>query len=117
MPENPNTLGGGHPARRRRAPAQRTTPQHPVEIADALARAQAERLAQPLAETQLSVRTINTLESAGILTIEELVKKDLADIQTLANFGDRATKEVLRVFTEMGIYVTHWGMKPPKGKK
>lgn len=80
------------------------------------ARANRKRLEVPLADTELGVRTVNTLEEEGILTIAQLVEHKTTDLLAIENFGAKTFREVKRVLGARGIYVRAWGMRPPRSR-
>lgn len=56
-----------------------------------------------LAETSLSVRTLNALDKAGILTVKELLETPEEFLLDLKNFGHKALKEIHRAMKDLGI--------------
>ncbi|MBI4432731.1 MAG: DNA-directed RNA polymerase subunit alpha [Candidatus Omnitrophica bacterium] len=65
------------------------------------------RLAQPVSELELSVRSANCLREAHIKTIGELVKKSEMEMLKYRNFGKKSLTEISNILKEMGI---HFGM-------
>lgn len=72
------------------------------------------RLEVPLAETELSVRTVNTLEDAGMLTIAQLVERPLATVIATANFGAKTLVEVRNMLRTRGIFPAGWDVEQNK---
>lgn len=50
-----------------------------------------------------SVRVINILESAGILTLKDLMNWSIDELRLLRNFGDASRGEVRNVLSQMGL--------------
>ena len=65
-------------------------------------------LKKSIDEMELSVRSHNCLQSAGIMTIYELVTKDEAEMLKFKNFGRKSLTELQEKLGEMGLY---FGMK------
>jgi DNA-directed RNA polymerase subunit alpha len=61
------------------------------------------KLAMPLAELELSVRSNNCLESASIATVGELVSMHEHDLMQLRSFGKTSLDEVNIKLTELGL--------------
>lgn len=60
-------------------------------------------LAMPLSLTDISPRTINTLETRGIFTVGELLSKQPEELLMIPNFGLRTLTHVRMVMREMGF--------------
>lgn len=67
-----------------------------------------EKLAQPVTEMELSVRSSNCLKEAGIKHIGDLVRKGETDMLKYRNFGKKSLSEINEIITEMGLTL---GMK------
>ena len=61
------------------------------------------RLAQPVSELELSVRSANCLREAHIKTIGELVKKSEAEMLKYRNFGKKSLTEISNIMKEMNL--------------
>ena len=72
-----------------------------------------EKLAMPITELELSVRSSNCLREAKIKTIGELVKKSEMEMLKYRNFGKKSLTEINKILSGMGIQL---GM-PVEGKK
>jgi DNA-directed RNA polymerase subunit alpha len=62
-----------------------------------------ERLARPIATLELSVRSANCLESAGINTIGDLVRMKESDLLKTKNFGRKSLNEIREILAEMNL--------------
>lgn len=62
-----------------------------------------ELLNQPISILDLSVRSANCLQSAGLKTIGELVTKNDEEIMAFKNFGKRSLQEIKEKLTELGL--------------
>jgi DNA-directed RNA polymerase subunit alpha len=69
-----------------------------------------ERLNRSLAELNLSVRATNCLESEGINTVRDLVRRNADDLLQVRNFGETTLSEVEARLESMGLRL---GMKIP----
>ena len=67
-----------------------------------------ENLYKPVSELELSVRSINCLQSAKIETIGELVQKTEAEMLKTKNFGRKSLNEIKLILQSMGLSL---GMK------
>jgi len=77
-----------------------------VEAAPPAAQAMAsldEVLARSVDELEMSVRTANGLQQAGIKTIGELCSRTEADLLKTKNFGLKSLKEVKELLADMGL--------------
>ncbi|MGM0555960.1 MAG: DNA-directed RNA polymerase subunit alpha [Myxococcota bacterium] len=74
-----------------------------------------ENLLKPVDELELSVRSFNCLQSAGIKYIGDLVQKTEAEMLKTKNFGRKSLKEIKELLAEMdlelGTELENW---PPK---
>lgn len=61
------------------------------------------RLAQPVSELELSVRSANCLREAHIKTLGELVKKTEMEMLKYRNFGKKSLTEINNILKEMGL--------------
>jgi len=73
-----------------------------------------EKLKMPVTELELSVRSANCLREEKIKTLEQLVRKNEADMLKYRNFGKKSLAEINTVLTELGLSL---GMKLPKRPK
>ena len=60
-------------------------------------------LSKPVAELELSVRSANCLEAAGIITIRDLVTKTEQEMLKYRNFGRKSLNEIKTILDEMGL--------------
>lgn len=77
-----------------------------VEAAEALDEAHPslnENLFRSVAELELSVRSANCLQNAGIKYIGELVQKTEAEMLKTKNFGRKSLNEIKEILREMGL--------------
>jgi DNA-directed RNA polymerase subunit alpha len=74
-----------------------------------------ENLLKPIDELELSVRSFNCLQSAGIRYVGDLVQKTEAQMLKTKNFGRKSLKEIKELLAEMelelGMELENW---PPK---
>ncbi len=61
------------------------------------------RLAQPVSEMELSVRSANCLREAHIKTIGDLVKKTEMEMLKYRNFGKKSLTEITNILKDMGL--------------
>ena len=69
-----------------------------------------EKLNRSLAELNLSVRATNCLESEGINSVRDLVRRIPDELLTVRNFGETTLTEVEERLTSLGLRL---GMKVP----
>jgi len=62
------------------------------------------KLAQPVSELELSVRSANCLNEARIKTIGDLVARSEAEMLKYRNFGKKSLTEISHILKEMGLY-------------
>ncbi len=62
-----------------------------------------EKLDKSIEELELSVRSFNCLEAAGIKTIRDLVQKSESDMLKYRNFGRKSLTEIKNILREMGL--------------
>jgi DNA-directed RNA polymerase subunit alpha len=62
-----------------------------------------EHLFRPVAELELSVRSANCLQNAGIKYIGELVQKTEAEMLKTKNFGRKSLNEIKEILREMSL--------------
>jgi len=72
-----------------------------------------EKLALPVSELELSVRSGNCLRESRIKTIGDLVKKTEQDMLQYRNFGKKSLTEIKEILKGMGL---SFGMDVPKKK-
>ena len=63
-----------------------------------------ERLEMSLAETSLSLRTINTLERAGALTVCDLLYMTIYRLRSIKGINDRRVEEVFMALAKLGFH-------------
>lgn len=73
---------------------------------------QLRRLNLHLSEIGLSVRTTNTLENEGILTVGQLLQCTRDELLSIANVGGKTLDEVFSCLATIGFYQE--GKEPPK---
>ncbi len=78
-----------------------------VDTSDEKDEALYKKLAQPVSELELSVRSANCLREAHIKTIGELVKKTEMEMLKYRNFGKKSLTEITNILKEMGIGFGH----------
>ncbi|MEA3489913.1 MAG: DNA-directed RNA polymerase subunit alpha [Candidatus Omnitrophota bacterium] len=71
------------------------------------------KLAKPISELELSVRSSNCLAEANIRSIGDLVKKKEMEMLKYKNFGKKSLNEINAVLSSMGL---HLGMEIEEGK-
>ncbi len=62
-----------------------------------------EKLEKSIEELELSVRSYNCLEAAGIKTIRDLVQKTESEMLKYRNFGRKSLTEIKAILKEMGL--------------
>jgi DNA-directed RNA polymerase subunit alpha len=62
-----------------------------------------EQLDKSIEELELSVRSYNCLEAAGIKTIRDLVQKTESEMLKYRNFGRKSLTEIKNILKEMGL--------------
>lgn len=62
-----------------------------------------EKLDKSIEELELSVRSYNCLEAAGIKTIRDLVQKTESEMLKYRNFGRKSLAEIKNILKEMGL--------------
>ncbi|MFU8804347.1 MAG: DNA-directed RNA polymerase subunit alpha [Bradymonadaceae bacterium] len=74
-----------------------------------------ENLLKPIDELELSVRSFNCLQTAGIKYVGDLVQKTEAELLKTKNFGRKSLKEIKEILERLGLdlgqKVENW---PPK---
>jgi len=73
---------------------------------------QQEILLTSLADTELTVRTVNNLETCGIALVQDLARKEREDLLGIENFGEKTIAECAQVLDALGV--THPNWKPPR---
>lgn len=62
-----------------------------------------EKLALPISQIGLKLRTANVLEDADITTVEMLLNQRPGDLLVLPNFGEKTLEEVYVALAELGF--------------
>ena len=62
-----------------------------------------DKLDKSIEELELSVRSFNCLEAAGIKTIRDLVQKTESEMLRYRNFGRKSLNEIKNILKEMGL--------------
>ena len=62
-----------------------------------------EKLDKSIEELELSVRSYNCLEAAGIKTIRDLVQKNESEMLKYRNFGRKSLNEIKSILKDMGL--------------
>jgi DNA-directed RNA polymerase alpha subunit len=73
-----------------------------------------QRLETPVAEMQLPVRVINTLEENGVILACDLIKETYESMMKMKNFGDKTMSEVKAALAALGLEAPATWTKPPK---
>lgn len=73
-------------------------------------------LKTPVAEMDLPVRIINTLEENGVILAEQLMAQTYGSLMGMRNFGDKTLTEVRAAIKALGLEPPGWE-KPPTPKK
>lgn len=76
-----------------------------------------ENLFRPVAELELSVRSANCLQNAGIKYIGELVQRSEGEMLKTKNFGRKSLNEIKEILREMGLdFGMHLESFPPRAE-
>ena len=67
----------------------------------------------PLAQIGLSVRTLNILESVGILTVKDFLNATDEVLLAIPNCGQKTLNEVRIILTNLGYKLHETNQKPP----
>ena len=62
-----------------------------------------ERIELPLAETELSVRTVNCLEEQGLFTVKDLLHCTPQRLLDIPNFGEKTLRSVYDALEKVGF--------------
>lgn len=73
------------------------------EQAESATAALSEKLDKSIEELELSVRSFNCLEAAGIKTIRDLVQKSESEMLKYRNFGRKSLTEIKNILKDMGL--------------
>ncbi len=80
-----------------------------------------EELLKPIEDLELSVRSFNCLQTAGIQFVGDLVQKTDAELLKTKNFGRKSLKEIKDILTQMdldlGTKLENWPPKDLEEKK
>jgi DNA-directed RNA polymerase subunit alpha len=68
-----------------------------------LSKQEQEQLETAIAETGLSLRIVNVLETVGVLTVGELLQKSKKELMAITNFGDSTLDECVRTLSRIGF--------------
>ncbi len=82
--------------------AERAAEEEEKEIEEAIRELQ-EKLDKSIEELELSVRSYNCLEHAGIKTIRDLIQKTESEMLKYRNFGRKSLNEIKSILKEMGL--------------
>ena len=63
-----------------------------------------DRLELPLAETELSVRTVNCLEEQALFTVRDLLNCTPERLLEIPNFGEKTLEAVYDALEKLGFY-------------
>lgn len=77
---------------------------------------ESEKKQTPIAELDLSVRVINTLEGNNVILVEHLLAQDYESLMKMKNLGDKTLLEIRAALVALGVTPPEW-KKPPKPKK
>lgn len=72
-----------------------------------------QKLGTPIAEMQLPVRVINTLEENDVILAQDLMGQTYETLMAMKNFGDKTLDEVRQALVALGLDPPVW-KKPPK---
>lgn len=78
------------------------------------ARLHTERMATPVAEIQLPVRVINTLEENDVILVVDLMRQTYETLMKMKNFGEKTMTEVRAAIEALGLTPPPGWKKPPK---
>ena len=73
-------------------------------------------LETPVAEMELDVRVVNTLEENDIILVKDLMTQTWETLMGMKNFGNKTLHEVIEAIKKLGLTPPDWKM-PPKPKK
>lgn len=73
-------------------------------------------LETPVAEMELDVRVVNTLEENDIILVKDLMTQTWETLMGMKNFGNKTLREVIAAIEKLGLTPPDWKM-PPKPKK
>ena len=94
--------------------------EEPVEVAEEPQEEWNENLFKTVDELELSVRSFNCLQNAGIKRIGDLVQRTEAEMLKTKNFGRKSLKEIKEMLQKMelslGMKLENWPPKEPQNK-
>lgn len=100
------------PENRRRRKPKRTDPDMtqwtPAEREKYLQR---KRMETPIAELEVSVRVVNTLEENGVILVQHVMSQTYESLMTMKNFGEKTLEELRAAIRRLGIEPPAW--RPP----
>jgi len=70
-----------------------------------------------LADVNLPVRTVNTLEGEGIFTVGQLAEKTKDELLEIKNFGETTLVEVRTRLNQLGVPHPTWNRSPRRKKR
>jgi DNA-directed RNA polymerase alpha subunit len=107
------------PENRRRRQQKKDRPQQVgITEEERAAHHQRRLLATPVAEMDLSVRVINTLEDYGVIYAREIVVQTYGSLMQMSNFGEATLKELRKAVRKLGLPVPKWRKaKSPRPRK
>jgi hypothetical protein len=114
--ENKDTQMLPENRRRRQPPRQRELDTSMWTEEERATHLQKVLLKTPLAEMDLPVRVINTLEENNVIWAEHLMTQTYESLMAMKNFGDKTLEEVKEAMRKLGLKPPAW-VKPPKPKK
>ncbi len=74
------------------------------------------KLKTPVAEMDLAVRVINTLEENDVILAENLLEQTYETLMGMQNLGEKTLDEIREAVKQLGLPAPAW-KKPPKPKK
>jgi DNA-directed RNA polymerase alpha subunit len=83
---------------------------------DRLAYRREKLLETPIADLDLPVRVVNTLEEHGVLLFRDLVTRTWDQLMAMRNFGEKTLNDVRRLAADTGLATPNWD-RPPQPKK
>lgn len=75
-------------------------------------------LRTPIAELNIPVRIVNTLENHGVILVGNLVEQSIETLMGMTNFGEKTLVEINAALKELGLSPpVEWAQEPKKKKK
>jgi len=75
-------------------------------------------LRTPIAELNIPVRIVNTLENHGVILVGNLVEQSVEALMGMTNFGEKTLVEINAALRELGLSPpVGWVTEPKKRRK